>query len=127
VKTNAAAGQIAVSTYHYDNNRTGWNQNETVLTPANVGSASFGFLHHVALDDQVDGQPLVVPGVNITAGTHQGKHDVVYVATEGNTIYAVDVHTGTVLLSPNFGKPVPMPLGCNNNGPNVGINSTPVI
>jgi hypothetical protein len=120
-------GQIAVSTYHYDNNRTGWNQNETALTPANVGSASFGFLHHVALDDQVDGQPLVVPGVNITAGVHKGKHDVVYVATEGNTIYAVDVHTGTVLLSPNFGKPVPMPLGCNNNGPNVGINSTPVI
>jgi hypothetical protein len=120
-------GQIAVSTYHYDNNRTGWNQNETVLTPANVGSASFGFLHHAALDDQVDGQPLVVPGVNITAGTHKGKHDVVYVATEGDTIYAVDVHTGGVLLSPNFGKPVPMPLGCNNNGPNVGINSTPVI
>jgi len=123
----SVAGQTAVSTYHYDNNRTGWNQTETVLTPANVGGGSFGFLHHVALDDQVDGQPLVVPGVTITAGTRKGKHDVVYVATEGNTIYAVDTHTGVVLLSPNFGKPVPMPLGCNNNGPNVGINSTPVI
>jgi len=121
-----AAGQTAVTTYHYDNNRTGWNQHETVLTPANVAS-SFGFLHHVALDDQVDGQPLVVPGVTITAGTHKGNHDVVYVATEGNTIYAVDAHSGVVLLSPNFGKPVPLPLGCNNNGPNVGINSTPVI
>ncbi|MGD0292180.1 MAG: hypothetical protein ABSC63_21535, partial [Candidatus Binataceae bacterium] len=42
-------------------------------------------------------------------------------------VYAIDVHSGTVLLSPNFGTPVPMPLGCNNNGPNVGINSTPVI
>jgi hypothetical protein len=123
----SVAGQTAVSTYHYDNNRTGWNQTETVLTPANVGGGSFGFLHHIPLDDQVDGQPLVVPGVNITSGTHKGKHDVVYVATEGNTIYAADTHTGVVLLSPNFGKPVPMPLGCNNNGPNVGINSTPVI
>src|SRR5579859_6204406 len=82
-----ASSQIAVTTYHNDNNRTGWNQHETVLTPANV-SSSFGFLHHVTLDDQVDGQPLVVPGVNIPAGTHQGVHDVVYVATEGNTIYA---------------------------------------
>ncbi len=121
-----ASAQIAVTTYHNDNNRTGWNQHETVLTPANVAS-SFGFLHHVALDDQVDGQPLVVPGVTITAGAHKGKHDVVYVATEGNTIYAVDTHSGVVLLNPNFGKPVGYPLGCNNNGPNVGINSTPVI
>ena len=122
-----AAGQTSVTTYHYDNYRTGWNQSETVLTPANVGSRSFGLLQTVALDDQVDAQPLVVPGVQITAGKYQGSHDVVYVATEGNTVYAIDVHSGTVLLSPKFGTPVPMPLGCNNNGPNVGINSTPVI
>ena len=77
-----AVGQIAITTYHYDNNRTGWNQSETVLTPANVGSASFGLLQTVPLDDQVDAQPLVVPGVQITAGTLQGLHDVVYVATE---------------------------------------------
>jgi hypothetical protein len=76
-----AAGQIAIATYHYDNNRTGWNQRETVLTPANVGSTSFGLLKTVALDDQVDAQPLVVPGVQITAGEYQGTHDVVYVAT----------------------------------------------
>ncbi len=122
-----AAGQTSVTTYHYDNYRTGWNQSESVLTPANVGSRSFGLLQTVALDDQVDAQPLVVPGVQITAGKYQGPHDVVYVATEGNTVYAIDVHSGTVLLSPNLGTPVPMPLGCNNNGPNVGINSTPVI
>ena len=122
-----AVGQTAITTYHYDNYRTGWNQNETVLTPANVGSTAFGLLQTVGLDDQVDAQPLVVPGVIITAGQQQGTHDVVYVATEGNTVYAIDAHSGTVLLNPNFGKPVRYPLGCGNNGPNVGINSTPVI
>jgi hypothetical protein len=122
-----AAAQTAVTTYHYDNNRTGWNRNESALTPSNVASSSFGLLQTVALNDQVDAQPLVVPGVQITAGQYQGAHDVVYVATEGNTVYAIDVHSGTVLLSPNFGAPVPRPLKCFNNGPNVGINSTPVI
>jgi len=92
-----------------------------------VNSSSFGLLRTVLLDDQVDAQPLVVPGVLITQGKDQGPHDVVYVATEGNTVYAVDAHSGLVLLSPNFGRPVPSPLGCSNNGPNVGINSTPVI
>jgi len=125
-----ASGQVApvaVTTYHYDNKRTGWNPNETTLTPSSLASASFGLLHTVTLDDQVDGQPLIVPGVNIVAGNSQGIHDVVYVASEGNTVYAIDAHSGAVLLNPNFGSPVPRPLGCNNNGPNVGINSTPVI
>ncbi len=122
-----AAGQTSVTTYHYDNYRTGWNQSETTLTPANVGKTTFGLLQTVTLDDQVDAQPLVVPGVLITAGNYQGTHDVVYVVTENNSVYAIDVHTGTVLLSPNFGAPVVYPLGCGNNGPNVGITSTPVI
>ena len=122
-----AMGQASINTYHYDTYRTGWNQNESILTPANVGNATFGLLQTVTLDDQVDAQPLVIPGVQITAGNYQGTHDVVYVATENNTVYAINVHTGTVLLSPNFGTPVSYPLGCNNNGPNVGINSTPVI
>jgi hypothetical protein len=122
-----AAAQTAVTTYHYDNYRTGWNQNESVLTPANVKVGSFGLLEKVKLDDQVDAQPLVVPGVQITAGNFQGTHDVAYVATENNSIYAIDVHSGTVLLHVNLGSPVSYPLGCTNNGPNVGINSTPVI
>ena len=120
-------GQTSVTTYHYDNNRTGWNQKESVLTPSNVKSKTFGLLQTVTLDDQVDAQPLVVPNVAITTGKYQGTHDVAYVATEGNSVYAIDVHSGEVLLSPNFGTPVSNPLGCNNNGPNVGINSTPVI
>jgi hypothetical protein len=123
----STAAQTAVTTYHYDNFRTGWNPTESTLTPANVTTKTFGVLHTVTLNDQVDAQPLVIPGVEITSGAHQGVHDVVYVATEGNTVYAIDVHTGTILLSANFGTPVSYPLGCGNNGPNVGINSTPVI
>jgi hypothetical protein len=50
----AGRGQTPVATYHYDNNRTGWNSHETTLTPANVGSSSFGLLKSIPLDDQVD-------------------------------------------------------------------------
>lgn len=123
----SAAWCQSVTTYHYDNYRTGWNKNETTLTPNNVNSGSFGLLHSVALDDQVDAQPLYMQGVQVTAGSYQGLHNVVYVATEGDSVFAIDAETGTVLLSVNLGTPVPRPLGCNNNGPNVGINSTPVI
>src|SRR5207237_10719154 len=104
---SAAFAAAQVTTCQYDARRTGWNSKEPTLAPANVGSASFGQLLSVALDDQVDAQPLVIPGVNISAGSHQGKHTVVYVATENNTIYAIDVNNGTILLSPNFGPPVP--------------------
>jgi hypothetical protein len=122
-----ATAQVAITTYHVDTYRTGWNSQETTLTPANVNSSTFGLLQTVTLNDQVDSQPLFVPAVNITAGNYQGQHDVVYVATESNTVYAIDAESGTVLLNPNFGQPVSWPLGCNNTGPNVGINSTPVI
>src|SRR5258708_13648406 len=70
---------------------------------------------------------MLVPGVNMSAGNKEGQHDEIYVATEGHSLYAIDAKAGTVLLKPNFGKPVGYPLGCGNNGPNVGINSTPVI
>jgi hypothetical protein len=126
-----ATGQTAITTYHVDNNRTGWNSNETVLTPANVGSSAFGLLHTVILnnpsDNQVDGQPLFVPNVTITAGNYQGVHNVVYIVTEGNSIYAIDAETGTILLSPIFGTPGVLPTACNNPKSKVGISSTPVI
>ncbi len=119
--------QVSVTTYHYDHYRTGWNSHETILTPAAVKSSSFGMLETVTVDDQVDAQPLYVANETITAGSYPGKHNVVYIATENNTIYAIDADSGTVLLNPNFGPPVPNPLGCKNNGPNVGVTSTPVI
>jgi hypothetical protein len=123
-----APAQVSVTTYHYDNYRTGWNSQETALTVAAVGSSSFGVLGKTVLDDQVDAQPLVVPNVSITAGKFKGTiHSVVYVATENNSVYAIDTTTGQALLKSNFGAPVVRPLGCAKNNPDVGISSTPVI
>ena len=124
---SAHAGPISVTTYHYDNLRTGWNQIETGLKPANVASAKFKLVASAVLDDQVDAQPLVLGSQAVNG---HGAREVVYVATESDTIYAIDANTGQILLQKNFGTPVPineLPGGCNNNGPNIGINSTPVI
>ena len=86
--------QTAVTTYHNDTYRTGWNSSETVLTPATVASSQFGLLATVTVDDQVDAHPLIVPGVNITAGNNQGTHDIVYIATGNDTVYAIDANAG---------------------------------
>ena len=92
-----AAQQTAITTSHYNNLRTGWNNTETVLTPANVNSSAFGMLYSIALDAQIDAQPLYVPNQLITAGSYQGTYDVVYVASENNTIYAIDANSGQIL------------------------------
>jgi hypothetical protein len=133
---SAPAGNV--TTYHYDTMRTGWNPNETTLTPGpagNVKAGSFGVLQAVKLgvatgdtaNDYVDAQPLVVKALTIN-GT---SHDVVYVATEANNIYAISASSGaglgSILVHRKLGTPVPRPLNCGNNGPVVGINSTPVI
>ncbi len=120
--TSTSDTPISVTTYHYNNLRTGWNRNETVLNASSFPSM-FGVLQTVALDDQVDAQPLLVPAQQIAGGTH----DVLYVVTENNSIYALDANSGAILVQRNLGAPVPTPLGCGNNGPNVGITSTPVI
>lgn len=116
---------VAVTTYHYDNLRTGWNANEHKLKPSNVSTNSLWVLS-LQLDDandQVDTQPLIARKVHIAGGTH----DVVYVATENDNVYAIDADTDSKLLKVNLGQAVPWPLGCGNNGPTVGINGTPAI
>ena len=123
----SSAQSVAVTTYHYDSYRTGWNNSETQLTPAAVSSSSFAILQTVPLDQRVDAQPLIVPGVNVTAGNFQGTHDVVYVVTANNTIYMIDADNFTVLLSQNLGPSAPKPPGCNSGKLGVGITSTPVI
>ena len=127
----AAAPKFAVTTYHYDNLRTGWNSQERTLTPRAIASprnplVKFARLAVVRLDDTVYAQPLVMPDVNIASGNFMGQHDVVYTVTENNSVYAIDANNGTVLLTRNLGPAVPRTF-CGNNGPRVGIESTPVI
>jgi PQQ enzyme repeat len=122
IQGDAKGGRFLVTTYHYDNLRTGWNSSETSLA-ASTFPSNFGVIATAQLDDQVDAQPLVVPNLKIG-----GKpRDVVYVATESNSVYAIDASSGKVLVETNLGPPVPERLGCTNNGPNLGINGTPVI
>jgi hypothetical protein len=123
-----AHGALAfnITTHHYNSMRWGWNNAETTLTPANVASASFGLVATVALDEQVDAQPLVMLGQTVAG---KGVHNVVYVATERNTLYAIDADSGAVLLKRNFGAPNSYGTTgfCNNNSGSIGISSTPVI
>lgn len=122
--TKAADSPVNVLTYHYDNSRTGWNPNEPQLSPEAIRSQAFGLLSSVALDDQVDAQPLLVGALNIDGSTRQ----VLYIVTESNTVWAIDAITGAVLKHEGFGAPVPESMiTCNNNGDNVGVTGTPVI
>ncbi len=82
-----AQAQVNVLTYHNDISRTGQNLNETVLTTSNVKSTTFGKIFTRAVDDQLYAQPLYVSGVNIPG---QGTHNVVYLATTNDTVYAYD-------------------------------------
>jgi hypothetical protein len=115
-----------VLTYHGDSGRTGWNANERILTTSSVRPHAFGRLHDVPVDGRVDAQPLVVTKQAIAGG---GVHDVVYVATENDSVYAIDANDGTVLWMRNLGTPVPDSDkdGDDNVYPVVGILGTPVI
>ena len=122
---------VDVLTWHNNNLRTGVNAAETVLTPANVNAASFGRLGRVAVDGQVYAQPLIKTGVSIPG---MGVHNVVYVATEHDSVYAFDATTLAPLWHVSFLDPahgvttMPSTLpGLGDIGPEVGITSTPVI
>ena len=76
-----------VLTQHYDIARTGQNTSETILTPDNVNSADFGKLFSQPVDAEVFAQPLYMSNVQVLG---KGTHNVLYVATENNTVYAFD-------------------------------------
>jgi hypothetical protein len=76
-----------IVTSQYDNLRTGATLNEKILTPKNVNSRQFGKLGAFKVDGPVYAQPLYVPNLDVPG---QGRHNVLYVATEHDTVYAFD-------------------------------------
>jgi len=129
-----AQGVVNVPTRSYNNQRTGANLSETILTSSNVNSSQFGKLFTLPVDDQVYAQILYVSALSIAGGTH----NVIFVATANNSVYAFDADTlGPPLWQRNFnGIGVPstnLELGqaCTpaytNFVGNIGIVSTPAI
>ena len=123
-------GAIAanVLTQHNDNLRTGANLAEFVLTTSNVSPAQFGKVFSRSVDGQMYAQPLYVHAVTIS----NQFHNVVYVCTESNSVYAFDADNAAAsnaLWHVNLGPPVPISdlNNCGDLSPIVGITSTPVI
>ena len=119
--------------YRNDNFRTGQNLAESVLTPSTVNASQFGLLFTDAIDAAAYAQPLYVPNVAIP---NLGTHNVVYVATENDSVYAFDAdQPGPPLWQISFIDPAsgitPVPstdLGaCGDLVPIIGITATPVI
>lgn len=129
--------QSAVWTAHYDNNRTGANLNETILTPANVTPSTFGKLGSLPVSGCVFSQPLYAPGVAAVDGV---QRNLLFIATTANHVYAYDADDYSLIYRVSFGIPAPSsdfnPLvgfhdfpDCDageGDGP-VGIVGTPVI
>jgi hypothetical protein len=127
--TAPLSAQVNVTTYHNDISRSGANTQESILTPTNVNSAQFGKLFSVAVDGAVYAQPLYLSQVAIGGGTH----NVVYVATEHDSVYAIDGDSGAVYwqvsVLPAGGTPVNSlgDIGCGDLVPEIGVTGTPVI
>ncbi len=122
-----AQAQTDVLTWHNDAARTGQNTAEAILTPANVNATRFGLLANVAVDGKVDAQPLYVSALNVAG---KGTHNVLFIATEHDSIYAVDADNGTVLWQKSLlgtGETTSDARNCNQVTPEIGITATPAI
>jgi hypothetical protein len=111
-----ARGQVNVTTYHNDNARTGQNTKETTLIPANVNVNQFGKLFTQPVDGMIVGQPLYLSNMSIPGA---GTHNVVYVATQHDSVYAFDADSNQ---GPNA---VPLWKASFIN-PNAGVTSVPI-
>jgi hypothetical protein len=117
-----------ITTFHNDNFRTGQNLLETYLTPQNVSSSTFGEIGFLTVDGKVDAQPLFLGDVSIPG---QGTRNVLYVATEHDSVYAFDADKQTLLWQASVlgaGETTSDDRQCSEAvTPEIGITSTPVI
>jgi len=125
-----SSAQTSILTQHYNTARTGQNTAETVLNPTNVNSTTFGKLFSLTVDGYVYAQPLYVAALAIPGN---GTHNVLYVATEHDSLYAFDADTGSQLWMVSFLINGATTLSTSNVGgtqdinPEIGITGTPTI
>jgi hypothetical protein len=135
-----APSAVPVVTWRYDLTHAGQNTNETLLTPSNVNVSTFGKLFSMRVDSTVYAQPLYVPGLTMKDGQ---IHNVLFVATENDSVYAFDADTNgganakpiwqISLLSPAYGAGAGATAvdwhdsGSPDVAPTVGITGTPTI
>ncbi len=123
----AAPSFTGVLTYHNNNMRTAQNSSETTLTLKNVNVNTFGKLFVIPTDGLVDAQPLYAPNINISGN---GTHNVLFVASENDTVYGFDADNGSTLWQATMLLPSEVPSdnrGCGQVTPEIGVTSTPVI
>ena len=124
---------VSVTTQHNNNNRTGWNNSEALLTTTNVRAQSFEKLFTLKVDDQVYAQPLIVGGLMMDTVIH----NIAYIATVNNSVYAFDADNGNLFWHKNFNQAGMRPPRNTDMGQcggvyqdfngNIGIVGTPVI
>ncbi len=132
-----AHAQVGVTTYRNNLARSGDNLAETILTPANVNAAQFGKLFSRPVDGKVHAQPLYLPSVAIPG---KGLHNVVFVATQHDSVYAFDADSNSGPNDPPLWQVsladaaagettagVADVLNCSTIAPELGITGTPVI
>ena len=119
--------QNDVLTWHNDVARTGQNLSEAILTPALVNSKNFGLIANVVVDGKVDAQPLYASAITLPG---QGTHNILYIATEHDSVYAMNADSGTIYWQKSLlaaGETTSDDRNCGQVTPEIGITSTPVI
>jgi hypothetical protein len=121
---------VSVTTYHYDNSRSGIQPQETALTPTNVNSATFGKLFSVTVDGAVNAQPLIAANITVSDGQ---PHTLLLVATENDSVYAFNADTSakafwqkSLLQTGETAVPYTA-VGSPDIQPVIGILGTPVL
>jgi len=120
------SGTTSITTWHVDTNRSGLNSQEAILTPANVNASNFGKLFSCPVDGYVYGAPLILSHQSVNGALH----NVLYVATENDSVYAYDADTcggGTPLWKVSLLQSGETPLADEAILPHAGVTSTPVL